>query len=534
MDDTPIGDPVTDDDDADVDAVTAGIAITKEADTVLADYGSDVTFTITVTNTGETALADVAVTDAGYPQCDNTIGALAIGESTSYTCVVEAVTEAFTNVAVAEGQPTIDDTPVGDPIDDEDEEDVEVKTPPANISGTLFEDLGRDDIQDATDPGYVGVTVTLLDADGNVAETTTTDADGNYSFTNLLPGDYSVEFDLPAGYNFSAQDQGADDSVDSDVNVVTGRTVVITLAPGDNETDVDAGIYLPPTATNTPTPTATNTPAPTATSTPVPTSTPTLEPTATNTPAPTATNTPVPTGTATTAPTNTATAVPTATATSQKAPLNTETPTPTATSQKAPLNTPTPTPITDVEGVTLDPLEIEKSISDDGDDVTLSVARLGESVRYTISVKNPNTTPVENVVVTDTLNANVTYQTGVSMPGTVSFSNGEITATMGTLAAGETGIITLDVLIKDDVNVGTVIKNTAIVNSSAGETASNEVETTVIPGEIPNTGNSLLGLASTPVELAGMLLLLIVVISCWRYFIAGKRSQEEEEQPAAV
>ena len=49
-------------------------------------------------------------------------------------------------------------------------------------------------------PPIAGVTMQLLDADGNVIGTTQTDADGNYVFGNLAPGNYGVREVQPAGY----------------------------------------------------------------------------------------------------------------------------------------------------------------------------------------------------------------------------------------------------------------------------------------------------------------------------------------------
>src|SRR5205823_3144887 len=62
------------------------------------------TFTITVTNTGDVALTDVTVTDALSPNCNKTIGTLAAGASTSYTCTRPNVTASFNNVAVVTGK----------------------------------------------------------------------------------------------------------------------------------------------------------------------------------------------------------------------------------------------------------------------------------------------------------------------------------------------------------------------------------------------------------------------------------------------
>ena len=60
---------------------------------------------------------------------------------------------------------------------------------PAEISGRVFyESTGGDcDYGSTTDKPASGVTVDLLDADGNVVATTTTASDGTYSFTGLEP-----------------------------------------------------------------------------------------------------------------------------------------------------------------------------------------------------------------------------------------------------------------------------------------------------------------------------------------------------------
>lgn len=67
-------------------------------------------------------------------------------------------------------------------------------TTPNTISGTVWEDENADgtlDFAEAND--FSGVTVDLLDANGNVLSTTTTDASGNYSFANLPDGSYTIQ-----------------------------------------------------------------------------------------------------------------------------------------------------------------------------------------------------------------------------------------------------------------------------------------------------------------------------------------------------
>ncbi|MBZ0286600.1 MAG: carboxypeptidase regulatory-like domain-containing protein, partial [Anaerolineae bacterium] len=116
--------------------------------------------------------------------------------------------------------------------------------PSASIGDFVWRDADGDNVQDATEVGVAGVQVDLLNSGGAVIATTFADPDGFYSFTDLVPGDYAVQFTLPAGYLFSLQDQGADDTLDSDVNITTGRTVNTTLLPGENDPTWDAGLVL--------------------------------------------------------------------------------------------------------------------------------------------------------------------------------------------------------------------------------------------------------------------------------------------------
>ena len=110
----------------------------------------------------------------------------------------------------------------------------------------------RNGIQDGTEPGVSGVIVTLFNSsDAQVGSAVTTDANGYYAFSKLVPGDYYVVFsDLPAGYQFSPIDANAnaDDTVDSDANTSSGRTILTTLSAGENDITWDAGIHLQPAA----------------------------------------------------------------------------------------------------------------------------------------------------------------------------------------------------------------------------------------------------------------------------------------------
>ncbi|WP_305799134.1 SdrD B-like domain-containing protein [Roseococcus sp. SDR] len=112
-----------------------------------------------------------------------------------------------------------------------------------SIGNFVWLDTNNDGDQDAGELGVANVTVRLLRADGTpTGLTTTTDAAGAYSFTNLAPGDYRVEFVAPLNRAIGKQDLGGNDARDSDANPTTGRTGIISLESGENDDSVDAAI----------------------------------------------------------------------------------------------------------------------------------------------------------------------------------------------------------------------------------------------------------------------------------------------------
>ena len=89
-----------------------------------------------------------------------------------------------------------------------------------------------------------GVTVSLLDSNGDVIATTTTDQNGFYSFTNNLPpGTYGVEDVTPSPYFSEEADAGSFGGTVENVNLIDQ----VTLTSGQVGTDYN--FYVDPPAT---------------------------------------------------------------------------------------------------------------------------------------------------------------------------------------------------------------------------------------------------------------------------------------------
>ena len=118
----------------------------------------------------------------------------------------------------------------------------------AAIGDRVWEDTNANGQQDAGENGIAGATVRLYTcvdgAPGVLVAQTTTDASGNYAFAGLMPGQYVVAFETPAGYQLSTADVGADDALDSDAGS-GGLSGCYTLASGETNNTVDAGFYQP-------------------------------------------------------------------------------------------------------------------------------------------------------------------------------------------------------------------------------------------------------------------------------------------------
>lgn len=124
----------------------------------------------------------------------------------------------------------------------------------ASLGDFVWVDINRDGLQNDGPTGLNGVFTQLFSPgpdsipgsndDIPLAQTLTSDGpsgSGWYLFPGLAPGDYYVCFTPPPTFVVTPADQSTD-QLDSDADVNTGCTPVVTLAPNEANLDVDAGL----------------------------------------------------------------------------------------------------------------------------------------------------------------------------------------------------------------------------------------------------------------------------------------------------
>lgn len=113
---------------------------------------------------------------------------------------------------------------------------------PAALGNYVWADENANGLQDFGEPGIPEVTVSLILSGTGVITTTVTDSAGFYSFENLPPGEYAVEFTKPDKFYPTLANQG-DDALDSDMSTIMLQTDFVTLESGDVDNTLDAGFY---------------------------------------------------------------------------------------------------------------------------------------------------------------------------------------------------------------------------------------------------------------------------------------------------
>jgi hypothetical protein len=120
--------------------------------------------------------------------------------------------------------------------------DLGLITATASQGGYVWFDSNNDGIRDNDEAPASEIRVVLYTAEGIASDTALTDISGFYNFEMTEPGDYFIQFSLPAGFNFTIPNQGAAAESDSDViDLLLGNTGIFTINTGQQRQDIGAG-----------------------------------------------------------------------------------------------------------------------------------------------------------------------------------------------------------------------------------------------------------------------------------------------------
>jgi hypothetical protein len=122
--------------------------------------------------------------------------------------------------------------------------------PRVSVGNFVWADTDRDGIQDGSEPGIAGVTLSITKADGSAVTnvfgaavtTTTTDVTGAYLFADLPVGSYKVTATTPTGYIATTALVGSDRTVDSSTGNATSANLT---TDGASDMSIDFGFVLP-------------------------------------------------------------------------------------------------------------------------------------------------------------------------------------------------------------------------------------------------------------------------------------------------
>ncbi|MFC5369436.1 SdrD B-like domain-containing protein [Arcanobacterium bovis] len=135
-----------------------------------------------------------------------------------------------------------------------------------HIRGGVWNDANGDGVRDPEEASYPGITIDLIDANGNVVlddagkpVSVVSAADGGYELVIPRPGNYVVRFHTPDGWVSAPVHAGTDTAIDSD-----GPLASLHAVSGSVFTNIDAGFMLKPVPPTPVTPTPTPVPVPVA------------------------------------------------------------------------------------------------------------------------------------------------------------------------------------------------------------------------------------------------------------------------------
>ncbi|MCZ7545295.1 MAG: DUF11 domain-containing protein [Anaerolineae bacterium] len=120
-------------------------------------------------------------------------------------------------------------------------------------------------------------------------------------------------------------------------------------------------------------------------------------------------------------------------------------------------------------------------------------ANIGDTVVFTVNVTNTGGAPIDDVVVTDDINAALDVVQVTSTRGVVTVTGNRVEVAIGTMNPGETVTITITTRVSQRAVAGTTIPNVAVAASPAtGSVPSNVVEVAIGLGvdQLPPLGEA--------------------------------------------
>ena len=221
--------------------------------------GSDIRWRVVVRNTGTVAIAGLTIGDIQTACGPVNITGLDVGATVTQECTTTASYNRRANLR-AEGSGTVERSITMSAAGMPAATDIArvFVSLPAAIGDQVWYDADGSDTLNGDERGIAGVTVRLF-LGGVERASTTTDANGSYRFDNLLPGDYTITFDIPTGHFLTTGPARATTLGLAQAGSLA--TVQITVSSGDIRPDISLGVRTQAldAPVNTPTPTTTTT-----------------------------------------------------------------------------------------------------------------------------------------------------------------------------------------------------------------------------------------------------------------------------------
>ncbi len=242
-----------------VPVASPAIGISKSPDLQGVAAGDSSIFTVTVTNLGDIALTDVAVSDPIAPSCSRATGALgdlAVGASATYSCSL-TINNNLINTISVEGYASVGGAAAGNPVIAFDTAQVSVAS--FTLTKTVFVDGYRERVSGEFNPSDCALSSNIkVPANTTVKYCYTITNTGDYTLTkhslvdSHFPAPILIDFprELGPNQNFSTIDAGVDVTQTLTLSTTNVATWTATLAEPIVEVEASAVDVVLPVVAN--------------------------------------------------------------------------------------------------------------------------------------------------------------------------------------------------------------------------------------------------------------------------------------------